>query len=478
MHAERPYPAMGCMTSSWRHEIAHISLVDGWLPVLMQVAAAVVLILAIGWRTRRWRRIWLPVAILGGIGLGAWAHWYVGSAGLAGEPAPASLWLWIALTGLSAVAVVGGWRGVGWRRRALSVLAVPSSLVCAALVLNLWVGYLPTVGTAWNELTAGPLPNQTDRATVSAMQLAGTVPTKGVIVPVEISSRASNFAHRRELVYLPPAWFAANPPPRLPAVMMIGAEFNSPTDWLRAGDAIAAIDGLAAAHDGFAPVFVFVDSGGGFNVDTECVNGSRGNAADHLTKDVVPFLISDFGVSARSANWGVVGFSAGGTCAIDLAAMHPELFGGFVDIAGDMGPNTGTKDQTVSRLFAGDVTAWNTFDPTTVMTGHPAYQGLSGLFVSSDAPAGGHDDAPAAENPQHATANSLCALGRSRGIACAVVAEPGRHDWPFAGRAFASALPWLAGQLQTPGVPSIPLPAPTDSPATSSLAGPSLQRPR
>jgi hypothetical protein len=82
------------------------------------------------------------------------------------------------------------------------------------------------------------------------------------------------------------------------------------------------------------------------------------------------------------------------------------------------------------------------------------------------------------DNPQRSAANSLCALGHSRGIACAVVAETGRHDWPFAGRAFASTLPWLAGQLGTPGVPRIPLPAvPTASAVTSSLAGKPLKLP-
>lgn len=462
----------------WRHELANVSLMHGWLPAVAQVATVVVLIAALGWRTRRWRRIWLPVAAFGGFGLGAWAHWYVGSAGLAGEPAPVALWLWIAAIGLSAVVAIAGWRGSAWSQRVLAVLAVPAALLSAALVLNLWVGYLPTLGAAWNELTAGPLPNQTDRATVSAMQLTGTVPAKGVVVAVDTGSRGSNFVHRRELVYLPPAWFAANPPPRLPAVMMIGAEFNSPPDWLRAGDAIATIDGFAAAHGGFAPVFVFVDSGGKFNVDTECVNGPRGNSADHLTKDVVPFLVSDFGVSARKANWGVVGFSAGGTCALDLAVMHPDLFGGFVDIAGDMGPNSGTKEQTIKRLFGGDPAAWSSFDPTTVMSGHPAYQGLSGLFIRSVADLGGQGAAASGDDPQHSTANTLCGLGRARGIACTVVAEAGRHDWPFAGRAFASALPWLAGQLQTPEVTGLPFPAPTPSPAASNLAGAPLPRPQ
>ena len=55
------------------------------------VATVVALVLAVGWRTRRWRMVWLPVAVVGGIGLCAWAHWYVGSAGLAGDPAPGSL---------------------------------------------------------------------------------------------------------------------------------------------------------------------------------------------------------------------------------------------------------------------------------------------------------------------------------------------------------------------------------------------------
>ena len=56
-------------------------------------------------------------------------------------------------------------------------------------------------------------------------------------------------------------------------------------------------------------MLVFVDPGGAFNNDTECVNGTRGNAADHLTKDVVPFMVSNYHVSPNQANWGAVGWS-------------------------------------------------------------------------------------------------------------------------------------------------------------------------
>ena len=232
------------------------------------------------------------------------------------------------------------------------MLSVPLCLLSAALTLNLWVGYFPTVQTAWDQLTAGPLPDQTDAAGIAAIAAAGLQPTHGSVVPVAISDDASHFKHRGEVVYLPPAWFASSPPPRLPTVMMIGGEFNTPADWLRAGNAAKTIDDLAASHGGNAPVFVFVDSGGAFNNDTECVNGVRGNAADHLTKDVVPYMISRFGVSSEAANWGTVGWSMGGTCALDLTVMHPELFSSFVDISGDAGPgdrNQGADHRPVVR---------------------------------------------------------------------------------------------------------------------------------
>jgi S-formylglutathione hydrolase FrmB len=268
----------------------HTSLMHGWVPIRLRAVTAIVLVLAIGWRSRRWRLLWLPVAAAIGVGVAGWAHWFVAADGLATDPAPPALWMWIALTGAAAAVLVLGWRGARWWRRAVSILAVPLCLLSSALVLNLWVGYFPTVQTAWNQLTGGPLPDQTDQSTVVAMAAKRALPARGSVVPVTIPADASHFKHRGELVYLPPAWFASSPPPRLPTVMMIGGEFNTPADWLRTGGAVQTIDDFAAAHGGNAPVFVFVDSGGAFNNDTECVNGSRGNAADHLTKDVVPPL--------------------------------------------------------------------------------------------------------------------------------------------------------------------------------------------
>jgi S-formylglutathione hydrolase FrmB len=453
----------------------------GWIPITIQVVATLILLLAIGWRSRRWRLLWVPVAAVIGVGITLAVHWYIDSDGLAGDPAPTQLWVWVALSGVAVGVLLLGWRRTRWWRRGVSVLAVPLCLLSVALSVNLWVGYFPTVQTAWNQLTAGPLPDQTDRATVVAAakqaQAQHVLPAKGSVVTVTIPATASGFKHRDELVYLPPAWFATSPPPKLPTVMMIGGEFNTPSDWLRTGNAISTVDAFAAAHGGNAPVLVFVDSGGSFNNDTECVNGPRGNAADHLTKDVVPFMASNFGVSTKAANWGIVGWSMGGTCGVDLTAMHPDMFSKFVDIAGDMSPNAGNKVQTIDRLFGGNSAAWAAFDPATVIAKHGPYTGVSGWFaISGNQSAQQHRNVPAGDagavgiggrdatgNPgdQTVAANTLCGLGRANGFTCSVVAQPGKHDWPFADKAFVAALPWLAGAIGTPGDPVVALPGQT-----------------
>ncbi len=437
-----------------RHQIADVSLMHGWLPPTVQALGVVLLVCAIGFRSGRWWGTRLPFAAGLGLVLAAGLHWYIDWAALANEPAPRSLWWWLMLTGLAGGVVIVGWGEARWWRRGSAVAGTLLCLLSAALIVNAWVGYLPTVYSAWLQLTAGPLPDQTDSAGVAALQRTGVMPAKGAVLPVSISAEASKFRHRGELVYLPPAWFAQSPPPKLPVVEMVGAEINTPSDWVRVGKAANAGDAFAATHGGYAPVLVFVDSGGAFGVDTECVNGTRGNAADHLTRDVIPFMAADFGVAADRAHWGIAGFSTGGTCAVDLTVMHPELFSAFVDIAGDIGPNAGTKEQTIARLFGGDAAAWASFDPITAITRHGTYRGVSGWFAVSsgsnrDANAGGQDVA----------ANSLCSVGAAHGIDCAVVPQAGQHDWVFAAAAFAAALPWLAGRLDTPQTQRIGFPS-------------------
>jgi S-formylglutathione hydrolase FrmB len=408
-----------------------LSLMQGWVPLSVEIVAAVALGCVLV-RRRRCGPIQLGVALAVGLMVVLAGRWALQDSGISGEVAPWTLWVWTAVTGFAVTIAVSGWRaGSGWWRNC-AALGSSFCLLSTGLVINGWIGYLPTVAVAWDQLTGRPLPHQIDWSTAVAMRSRGNRPHDGQLVAVDTGDQASGFSHRTEWIYLPPLWFRGTGA-SVSAVMMIGGEFTTAVDWVRAGEAVATADSYARAHDGNAPILVFVDANGAFTNDTECVNGVRGRAADHLTNDVVPYVIGRFGVGAGPQHWSVAGFSSGGTCAVDLAVMHPEMFGRFVDIAGDERPQAGTQAQTVRRLFGGDRPAWLRFDPATVMTGHGRYAGTAGLFI---VPESAHSDNDAARR--------LCGVGAAQGIRCTVAALQGRHTWPFAAAAFQMALPWLA----------------------------------
>ena len=115
---------------------------------MVQAVSVAVLLVAVGWRSRRWRLVSLPVAAVlgaalagGRIGTSTTGVWPT-------TPHPQPLWWWIAVTGAAAAIAILGWRSARWWRRSASLLAVPLCLLSAALTLNLWVGYFPTVQTA------------------------------------------------------------------------------------------------------------------------------------------------------------------------------------------------------------------------------------------------------------------------------------------------------------------------------------------
>src|SRR3954447_4860286 len=177
-----------------------VSLLSGWLPAVLQGCAVLVVLAAIGWRSRRWRLVWVPAAALIGVAAAALLHWYVAFAGIADNPALRLFWIWVGIAGLAVGAAALGWRATHWWRRGLSVLAVVLAVLNCGVALNMSVGYFTTVQMAWNELTAGPLPDETDPGAVIAMRDSQTVPAHGTIVPVKIPSDVSKFKHRTEFV--------------------------------------------------------------------------------------------------------------------------------------------------------------------------------------------------------------------------------------------------------------------------------------
>ncbi|MFB6720742.1 alpha/beta hydrolase [Kribbella sp. NPDC056345] len=420
--------------------LAEISLLGGWFPAALEVLAGGLLLIAVGWRDRRWRWRLVPlIAVLSVVG--ALLASYPG-AQLVGitDPLPLGVWVWFGVGLAALVVLVAGWKSAGWLRRGTAVLAMAvAALVCANQV-NQFVGYYPTIDSAVSDWTNAPLPGQVSMTGLAQDSGGRSLPRAGKLVSVDIPATYSGFTHRPELVYLPPVWFrSAKHHPALPVVEVIGGERGAPADWVRLGNAVDTANAYAHQHHGYAPILVFVDATASFDNDTECVDGPRGNAATHLARDIPQYVEKTFGASRNPAQWAVAGFSMGGTCAIDLVVEHPGTFTHFVDISGDLEPNSGDDHDTLIQLYGGSVASEQANEPLKVMHAHGKYTGVSGMFLTSTA-----------EKTHQREAHQLSRAAAKVGIPSTVQVSPGSHVWQFAGPAFARSFPWLVGQLNPP----------------------------
>jgi S-formylglutathione hydrolase FrmB len=147
--------------------------------------------------------------------------------------------------------------------------------------------------------------------------------------------------------------------------------------------------------------------------------------------DVPRFVTRTLRIPQSAGRWAIAGFSSGGTCAVDLALRHPDVYGRFVDLAGDLRPNLGSRWQTRSWLFGGSRIAMDAHDPVRLL--HTSrYDGMIGWFTA------GTDDPD-----KVAVARKLAAAAAQDGLKVHRFTSAGAHNWQFAGDAFARILPAL-----------------------------------
>lgn len=450
-----------------------------WVPVGL---AAACLAASSAGRGARWWRTW-------GIGLAAAAtvvvavaHWWVRYSGLvlAQYPVRFVVFVWIAVAAVG-VAVTGWWTGPA-AVRAVRVLAAPLSMLSAFLLINSYYGYWPTVATLLNKPVPGQVSKQqfarllqrspfparpSGRELVAAGRRgsssgliappAGTVSTSlattpparvapaapqipdGRYGPVDIPGTAVGFAAAQAYLWLPPD-FATVPHADLPVMVMMPGWPGNVQDWTRAGGVTDTADAWARAHDGQAPVMVFVDENGASGHDTECVNSVEGRAESYLASTVPLFVQRTLGITPDPRRWALVGYSEGGTCAITLALRHPGIYGRFVDIAGDVAPNYwGGPEATLRTLYGGSLTAEDRHTPSWLLERY-RYPGMVGWFST------GTSDRLRAANDQ------LAAEAARAGVDVQALDWAGGHTWIYARLAFGRIYPDLVAHLSTTGV--------------------------
>ncbi|RLV01519.1 esterase [Streptomyces griseocarneus] len=85
--------------------------------------------------------------------------------------------------------------------------------------------------------------------------------------------------------------------------------------------------------------------------DTECVDVPGGPQAEtYFTKDVPEALRSAYRVGHEASAWGALGYSSGGTCALELAMRQPSVYPAAAALSADYKIK---NDLTTGNLFGG-----------------------------------------------------------------------------------------------------------------------------
>jgi S-formylglutathione hydrolase FrmB len=306
--------------------------------------------------------------------------------------------------GVLVVAAVLAW----WRRRALGWLAVGLlSMVVAAIAVNDYFAYFPTVA----DVAGRHAKDQASPAKVAAAAALPVPPARGLVVQVAIPGASSGFVARPAEVYLPPAWFVV-PRPELPVIELLHGSPGTPEDWTRGAQVDVVSDQWAVDHGGFAPIIVMPDVNGSFTANTQCLNGRRGNAEVYLVDDVHRFMVDNYGARTDPVGWTVGGLSEGGSCAMNLAAAHPDRFATFLDFGGSGRPRQ-----------------WHHHD-----------RGVAGWFeVGSADGATTHEVEAAADGMRRAGLETHLTL-----------VPGGHHTFRVWHQSFVDSLPWAVSRMQPP----------------------------
>jgi hypothetical protein len=257
---------------------------------------------------------------------------------------------------------------VGWNRgrrpwlvclfRAGLILASQlSAVLLAAVLLNDTYNFYGS----WQELTGQQHPHVYSPSVVPGSQdqvlqphIARAARTgHGALEWLGIPGLVSRAGTHPALVYLPPQYgVRAYRNRRFPVVELLPGYPGHPRNWAEQFDVATVLDQGIESGRVSPLIAVMPTSIVAPPRDTECVNVVDGPQVEtYLTTDVPDALTHVFRAQPISTGWGVMGYSTGGYCAVNLALRHPDRYRAAVSLSGYNAP---AHDVTTGDLFAGN----------------------------------------------------------------------------------------------------------------------------
>ncbi len=392
-------------------------------------------------RSTRSKPLILIAAALIGAGVGLLAGWIAsGMWDFFGISFTLVTRMWISLAFAAIAVAVTNFRDSRWPRKAIASLSIGLFVLTAAVGINVDFGMFGTIKAA---LGAQSFPYLATTAlhtpsTPIAQPLWKTwsapagMPARGTIGTVTIPATVSGFHARHALVYLPPAARVPNPP-RLPVLMMLSGQPGAPYNIFDSARLADVLDSYSKAHAGLAPIVVVPDQLGSAYRNPMCVDSALGNSATYLTVDVRNWVLTHLNVEQSPRDWAIGGYSQGGTCSIQLAAAHPQIFGNLIDVSGELAPGDGSVQKTIRSGFAGSAAAYAAAKPLSILAAQAPYPDSVAIFGV------GQND-PRFAVGQH----RLAAAAAQAGMQVTFVTSPGTaHDWHTVRYTVERALPLL-----------------------------------
>jgi enterochelin esterase-like enzyme len=367
--------------------MADISVIDGPVPVVVLIVGAIALVILLA---RRGRAALVTVAIAAGVALVTLLglNWLL-TRGLSlfPETLPTVVTLWISLGTAAVVLVVGNLVGTTVGRKVLAVGSGLAVLLAAGSQINVYFAEYPTLGAlAGAQGDVSPLTGTERRPSASVAtpvvdRWTGPATGTSQVLTAPIPGIVSGFTARDAYVYLPAA-YSSPQAPLLPVLILVSGQPGAPQDWIVSGRLQTQLDQFAAANGGLAPVTVVVDPNGPNDTITMCMDSDIARADTYLSQDVPNWITSELGVDANHAHWAFGGFSYGGTCAIQMATRHTQLYPSFIDISGEREPAiSAERTQTIQAAFGGDTAAFDALTPLTLLSEH-RYPDVWGFFAA------------------------------------------------------------------------------------------------
>jgi len=251
----------------------------------------------------------------------------------------------------------------GWDRRRIAgrtvlVVAVLLTVIgTAALQLNRLTETYPS----WSSLVAGSNedaspggPDETGVPGGSGRPATAVVDGGGRLMRIRVAGAASGLA-MPVTVYLPAAYSAPGGRwLRFPVIEALHGYPGTPASWFRRLDVKRRLDDEIAAGRMAPTVVIFPYQTPDRMLDTECTDLARGPRTEtYLTVDVPRWARDHLWIRTDRDGWGLIGYSAGGFCAMNLALRHPDRYAAGASLSGypDPGIKVGDgSEQTTNNV--------------------------------------------------------------------------------------------------------------------------------